>query len=540
MSENSLPLSRAAALSQLARDEDPLYMPAAFVLGYIHLRRGEAENARQAFDPLIQPFKREREHAVALLRSRFVQPASMFLILVKPSKVIRRWEGYFAQQITYLHGGRFYMAAAAWERIKQERAEEEAGRKSEFRTAHIKALAENLSQLWDPIPAMQAAGLGSADRDQMLRAQAGLDTFLQPWDLSRFNTELTILHAVPALIKVQFPGPFETQAERAAREQQIEADKARFIGQVDGLEAIPIGRLFSSKLQRLKQLIRDEKWDEFEKQVESIEQETRDPDDGKFAELLQDARVDSFQGRIVSFFLPAFAEVRKARAYLRQLSWPTLSDRVRLPLYTEASYYSLQALLLTFEPKQMIEAAEQAERFRNIYPSRFFKTSEVYLLIISLEAEAILRAHIQQNDDDTSFRAAVITPHREILRKALKSHRVKSGTRASACLALGLFQRVQRKGEEAARHRSALEDKSKDETARYEEVELYMESIDLFPSASAHCYIAECRREEGRDNEARAHIKQALAMSPEHALAKKLAAQTNFPPDENGAGDKGT
>lgn len=529
MSENSLPLSRAAALSQLARDEDPLYMPAAFLLGYIHLRRGEAENARQAFDPLIQPFNREIDHAVALLRSRFVQQPR-FLIFANHSKLISRWKEYFAQQITYLHGGTFYRAATTWERIKQERAEEEAGRKSEFRTAHIEALAKNLSDLWDPVRALQAAGLGSADRDQMLQAQQELDKFLRPADLSMFSVKLAILDAMPAMIKAgQISGPFETQAERAAREQQKEADKADLIRQVDGLEEIPIGWLLSNRLQPLKQLISEEKWDEFKEKIESIEQDTRSPDDWKFAELLKDARVDSLQGRIASFFLPAFAEVRKSRAHLRELYWPTLSDRVRLPLYTEASYYSLQAMLLTFEPKLMIEAAEQAERFRDAYPSRFFKTSEVYLLMLSLEAEAILRARIQQDDADTNFRVIRIKPHREILRKAVKSHRVKSGTRASACLALGLFQRDQRRREEDARHRSALEDKSKDEIARYEEVELYMQSIDLFPSASAHCYIAECRREEGRENEARAHIKQALSMSPEHALARKLAAQTNLP-----------
>jgi hypothetical protein len=39
MSENSHPFARAAALSQLAQNEDPLYIPASFLLGYVHLRR---------------------------------------------------------------------------------------------------------------------------------------------------------------------------------------------------------------------------------------------------------------------------------------------------------------------------------------------------------------------------------------------------------------------------------------------------------------------------------------------------------------------
>jgi hypothetical protein len=529
MSENSHPFARAAALSQLAQNEDPLYIPASFLLGYVHLRRGEAEKARQAFDPIIHPFKRETEHAVALLRSRFTKQAR-FGNLVKHITMLAEWRKYFIQQITYLHGGTFYRAAITWEQIKQERAEELAGRRSEFRTAHIQNLAENLAKLWDPVRAMAAAGLGTTDRDQVLRAQRELDTFLRSSDLSQFNSTLNILSALPAMIAVQlFPGPFETQAEREARNQEREADKASLLQKVDGLEAIPIGRLLSNRIQSLKQLIKVEKWEEFKDQIESIAQETRSPDDRKFAELLNDADVDSLTGRFASFFLPAFAEVRKSRAYLRRLYWPTPGDRVRLPLYTEASYYSLQAQLLTFEPHQMIEVSEQAEKFRNAYPSRSFKTSDVYLLMLSLEAEALLRARIQRSDTDTNVHVILIKSHREVLRNAVQSRRVQSGTRASAYLALGLFQRDERIRDEEARSRTGLEDKYKDELARYEEVDLYMRSLDLLPSASAHCYIAECRLDEDRKSEARAHIKQALSMSPEHALAKKLAAQTNLP-----------
>src|SRR5579872_5093463 len=103
MIENSLPFPRAAALSKMARSQDPLYIPALFLLGYVHLRRGESEQAREAFEPIIQPFARETDHAVALLRSRFVKPPR-FLRLVRKSNVIRWWATYFQRQITYLHG----------------------------------------------------------------------------------------------------------------------------------------------------------------------------------------------------------------------------------------------------------------------------------------------------------------------------------------------------------------------------------------------------------------------------------------------------
>jgi hypothetical protein len=525
MGENPLPFARAAALSTLARNEDPLYIPALFLLGYIHLRRGESEQAREAFDPIIQPFERETEHAVALLRSRFVT-RPRFLKLVRKSEIIRQWAKYFQRQITYLHGGAYSRAADTWQRIKTERAEEEAGRKSEFRTAHIQALAENLCKLWSPARAMDAAGLGTADPDEVRRAQRELDTFLRPADLITLDSNLSILGTQPAIIQLlDFSPAFETDAESEARKRQKAAHKASVLQDVGDLQTIPIGRLLADKIEPLKQLIQEERWDAFAEQIESIQQDIRSPDERKFADLLKDARVDSLGGRIVSFFLPAFAEVRKLRAYLRRFYWPALGDHVRLPLYTEASYYSLQAQLLTFDPDQMIKASEQAKEFREAYPSRSFNTSDVYLLMLSLEAEAILRAQIQRADPDTHLRATTIKPHEERLRKAVKSRRVESGTRASAYLALGLFQRTRRRAEEQARHRSALEDKSKDEMARYEEVELYLQSLDLLPSASAHCYIAECRLEEGRSNEAAAHVMQALSLSPEHALAKKLAVE---------------
>lgn len=61
--------------------------------------------------------------------------------------------------------------------------------------------------------------------------------------------------------------------------------------------------------------------------------------------------------------------------------------------------------------------------------------------------------------------------------------------------------------------------------ALYQEIDYYRGALNLLPSPTTHCYVAECRLEEKRLDEARSHLRQALLMAPEHVLANRLAKQ---------------
>jgi hypothetical protein len=144
---------------------------------------------------------------------------------------------------------------------------------------------------------------------------------------------------------------------------------------------------------------------------------------------------------------------------------------------------------------------------------------------LSLETEAALRFQEEMNDNHSNFEVSIREKHRPFLDHAAKNKDLRADARAAAYVAVGLFQRNKRKQEKEARERIEREDKHEDEISRYEETAFYIRSLDLGPSASAHCYIAECRLEEGSISEARAHVHYALSISPEHALAKRLASQ---------------
>jgi hypothetical protein len=116
---------REIAIRHLERilEQDPLYRPAKFLLGYAKFRDGETERAEQLFSSLTQPFNEQRRLKLQDGMDKWTGEKSLHW-LIQNSRIrhslfqwIDPWIDGFSHITTLVHGSVLYRMTEAWARI---------------------------------------------------------------------------------------------------------------------------------------------------------------------------------------------------------------------------------------------------------------------------------------------------------------------------------------------------------------------------------------------------------------------------------------
>jgi hypothetical protein len=495
------------ALLVLVHEIDPMYRPAEFLLGYTCLSEGDASGAIGAFTRLVQRFDDELQQHTEELSKQWLAGRLRWTAIAKHIPFVKEWAQFYADAVSFLHGGTFVSASETWSSLKallDDTSDSSSdklikGVNSEIITMEIGTLSRLLES--ESYPAIAAGRAESMDVTQK-QARDSLDFILDKHKLSLFDNGLQLLD-IDCMLH-SFGDDFLDSLNPANPAERL-----------NKLLSLPIATILESALNKVKLLIDQKDWLQVRQAIREIRRMTRERSPREFAAVLDNAEIESGKVRIAALFIPALRNARRMRADMRQ------------PLYMESNYYLAQSLLMTFELEGLKGAYEQASTFRRkrLPANLNNKWRDLYMLTLCLEIEALVRWGETEPDSDAGGELSRLQDEVQgKIKAAALDERLDTKVRAAAFTALGMLERWDRRGK--ARAEAKYDDLNIDRRGGsvYAEVEKYRQALELRESSSLHCYMAEVLLEGERNEDARSHIRQALLLAPKHALANRMAA----------------
>jgi hypothetical protein len=495
------------ALLALVDEIDPMYRPAEFLLGYTCLSEGDASGATSAFTRLVQRFDDELLQRTEELSKQWLAGRPRWMPIAKHIPLVMEWVRFYADTVSFLHGGTFVSASETWSSLKAHLDEKSASPSDQLiRGVHAEIIAMEIGTLStllkdETYPAIAA---GRAESKDVTKKQARdlLDFILDEHKLSSFDNGLQLLDVDCMLhsLRNDFLDGLNlgNPAER-----------------LDKLLSLPIARMLGSALNDVKLLIDQKDWLQVRQSIREIRRMTRERSPSEFAAVLDNAEIESGKVRVAALFIPALRDARQMRADMRQ------------PLYMESNYYLAQSLLMTFDLEGLKGAYEHVSTFRRKrFPANLNnKWRDLYMLTLCLEIEALVRWAETEPDSNAGGELSLLQDDaQDKIKAAALDEGLDTKVRAAAFTALGMLERWDRR-------RKAGTEASYDNfnTVRrgrsvYAEVEKYRQALELRESSSLHCYMAEVLLEGERNEDARSHIRQALLLAPKHVLANRMAS----------------
>ena len=522
--------SEIEAMAFVADELDPLYRPARFLLGYMHLARGDAANAERAFERLTHPDRASVKQAVSELRAVWLKGPRLARIARK-LPVINRWVQHWRDTLPYVIGGDLVLASEVWADMRREWEDSKIPRDSS-----VTLLRSALRDFGgDKTIDAAVATAPSAAQDE---ARAFLDGLLDASRIANFDIDLMLLSNHVLMVSSVFTPADEANAEWL---QEVENAVAKLRGE-------KLARLFTGGLAGLDSAVHAKDWKRCRAIVRDLRLYTIAPSDVHVASLLDDPSLDGLGATLAGFFLPALRELRGRRRALQQ------------SLYTESVYHLALAELLSGAPAKLKRARRRASELRtHRLPTRGGSgpPADLRLLTLCLELnchamllaahdEAAVRPDGKPAADDALDRW---TPNnswwdarqaRPELEGAVRHRGRPPEVLAAVHTALGLAERIERWHDDERRNRERRwQRRPWDVGGRsvFSEAGHFRDALQLRETATTHCYRAESLLDMGREEpdtlpyareEARAHVQRALQLSPLHPLARRLAADARL------------
>jgi tetratricopeptide (TPR) repeat protein len=371
----------------------------------------------------------------------------------------------------------------------------------------VRNLSSNLGG--SDLPAI-AAGRLKSEKTSQGRAREILDYVLDEHEIWLFDfelwnlgTDLDVLEAEQDLRKLRLGADAE-----GATTHDPNTPMAK-------LREHPLALLLEPGLKRLDSLLEKKDWKGAREQIHTLRRYTQERSPRDFAALLDDPKIESWRARIAALFIPVLGNLRRRRQELRQ------------PLYLESEYYLARSLFLSFEPEKLKAAHERVRGLREsrLSPNPSNKEKDLTVLTLCLELEALARLEQMQHSLDARFNLDRLVSSSEAQMKAdSQDGRRRPKARAAALVSCGLLERRKRRADAARDVKRYYRVKETEQArARYREMQYYNQALELVAEPTTHCYLAECLLEAGRTDDAKRHVRQALAMAPLHVLANGLS-----------------
>jgi len=502
MDTNAAPIKEYAieALRAICTNLDPLYRPAEFLLAYSYLSRGDGQNAAVGFRRLVERFEDESAQVIEKLSKEWL--GVRWIKLGRQISFVNQWIEYYADSMSYLHGGQYVIAAKTWKNLRAALAEPSAPVYRSVREQLIEMQIDTLSRSLGSrdLPDIVAGKVKSVTTPPE-KARAMLDYLLDENEIYDFDLTLMLLDTDYAFQELAqgfqnagIPSPSVPEDDSATDLSKL--SKHRIVS------------LLESTVNQLKSHVDQRDWAAAREIIRRMRRYTRDRSPNEFAAVLDNTEMETWKVWVAGLFVPAFNNVRRRRNELRQ------------PLYTESMYYLARSLLMSFEPEGLKNAHEVAETLRQkrLAPNVPGRQRNLHILTVCLEVEALERwTAMEPNHDAEGALDSLVSKWGDKLEKTTSTKSLSGEVLGAAWVALGMIER---------RSRRRMFDSSDDQkraNSLYREMNCYRKALELKPTATTYCYIAECLLERKRPDDAGLHVQQALIMAPAHILAKRLS-----------------